>query len=34
MNIHDSINPSSSVDYTNLNQFYDVKLWSWRELYE
>jgi hypothetical protein len=32
--IHGSINPSSSVDYTNLSTFYDVKLWSWRELYQ
>ena len=28
------VTPSTTIDYTNLNSFYDVKLWSWRELYE
>jgi hypothetical protein len=34
MTIHGTINPSTSVDYTNLNTFYDINLWSWRELYQ
>ena len=28
------VEPSTTIDYTNLNSFYDVKLWSWRELYQ
>ncbi len=28
------VSPSTTIDYTNLNSFYDVKLWSWRELYQ
>jgi hypothetical protein len=32
--ISGNVEPSTTIDYTNLNSFYDVKLWSWRELYE
>jgi len=31
--IHGGIQPNTSIDFTTLNSFYDVKLWSWRELY-
>ncbi len=34
MKISGSVSPSTTIDYTNLNSFYDVKLWSWRELYQ
>lgn len=34
MKVAGSISPSTTIDYTNLNSFYDVKLWSWRELYQ
>ncbi len=32
--IKGNVSPSTTIDYTNLNSFYDVKLWSWRELYQ
>lgn len=31
--IRGNVSPSTTIDYTNLNSFYDIKLWSWRELY-
>jgi hypothetical protein len=34
MKLAGSVEPSTTIDYTNLNSFYDVKLWSWRELYQ
>ena len=34
MDIRGNVSPSTTIDYTNLNSFYDVKLWSWRELYQ
>jgi len=33
MLIRGGIDPNTSLDFTNLNSFYDIKLWSWRELY-
>ena len=29
-----SVTPNTSTDYTNLLNLYDVRLWSWRELYQ
>ena len=34
MKIAGSVSPATTIDYTNLNTFYDVTLWSWRELYQ
>ncbi len=34
MTIKGDVNPSTTLDYTNLLKFYDTKLWSWRELYK
>jgi len=34
MEINGNVSPSTTIDYTNLNTFYDLKLWSWRELYQ
>lgn len=34
MTISGNVSPHTTVDFTNLNSFYDVKLWSWRELYQ
>lgn len=29
-----SVTPNTTTDYTNLLSFYDIKLWSWREMYK
>ena len=34
MTIAGNVEPSTTIDFTNLNSFFDVQLWSWRELYE
>ncbi len=34
MEINGNVSPSTSIDFTTLNTFYDVKLWSWRERYQ
>ncbi len=34
MTISGNVMPSTTIDFTNLNSFYDVSLWSWRELYQ
>ncbi len=34
IDIRGNVGPATTLDYTNLNSFFDVKLWSWRELYQ
>lgn len=34
MEINGNVSPSTTIDYTNLNTFYDIKLWSWQERYQ
>ena len=34
MTLSGSVRPSTTIDFTILNTFYDVDLWSWRELYQ
>ena len=34
MKLSGAVEPSTTIDYLNLNSFYDLKLWSWRELYQ
>ena len=34
MRISGNVEPHTTIDFTNLNSFFDVNLWSWRELYQ
>jgi hypothetical protein len=34
MKIAGNVAPSTTIDFTNLNSFFDVSVWSWREVYE
>ncbi len=34
LNIKGNVSPSTTIDYTNLLTLFDIKLWSWRELYQ
>ncbi len=33
-NIRGSVSPSTTIDFTNLLSLFDLKLWSWREVYQ
>jgi hypothetical protein len=32
--VNGEVEPSTTIDFTNLNSFFDVRVWSWREVYE